>query len=54
MPEFAAIHERLLEIFNSSDRIPYPAVRGDWVYNFWQDDEHVRGIWRRTHPRRAT
>lgn len=48
VPEYAEIHERLLEIFNSSDRIPYPAVRGDWAYNFWQDKDHVRGIWRRT------
>jgi prolyl oligopeptidase len=48
VPEFAAIHEQLLDIFNSSDRIPYPSVRGAWIYNFWQDEVHVRGIWRRT------
>jgi prolyl oligopeptidase len=48
VPEFAPIHERLIEIFNSSDRIPYPDVRGKMIYNFWQDEEHVRGIWRRT------
>ncbi|MBU8869692.1 MAG: prolyl oligopeptidase family serine peptidase [Gemmatimonadales bacterium] len=46
--EFNGIHEKLLEIYNSSDRIPYPAVRGEWIYNFWQDKDHVRGIWRRT------
>ncbi len=48
VPEFAAIHDKLLEIFNSTDRIPYPAVYADWFYNFWQDADHVRGIWRRT------
>jgi prolyl oligopeptidase len=48
VPEFAAIHEQLIEIFNSSDRIPYPRVRDTWIYNFWQDKDHVRGIWRRT------
>jgi len=48
VPEYAEIHERLLEIFNSSDRIPYPNVLGEWAYNFWQDPDHVRGIWRRT------
>ena len=47
-PEFAEIHARLLEIYNSRDRIPSPAIRGAWVYNFWRDAEHVRGIWRRT------
>ena len=48
VPEFEAIHEKLLEIYNSSDRIPYPRVYGPWIYNFWQDENHVRGIWRRT------
>jgi prolyl oligopeptidase len=48
VPEYAEIHEKLLEIYNSPDRIPSPAIRGPWIYNFWQDPEHVRGIWRRT------
>jgi prolyl oligopeptidase len=48
VPEFAEIHSKLLEIYNSSDRIPTPAIRGAWIYNFWQDAERVRGIWRRT------
>ena len=48
VPEFKPIHEKLLEIYNSSDRIPYPRVYGQWIYNFWQDENHVRGIWRRT------
>ena len=34
VPEYAEIHEQLLDIFNSSERIPYPAVRGEWAYNF--------------------
>jgi prolyl oligopeptidase len=48
VPEFAEIHAQLLEIYNSKDRIPGPEVRGAWIYNFWQDAEHVRGVWRRT------
>jgi len=48
VPEFAPVHEKLIEIFNSSDRIAYPSVNGGWIYNFWQDKDHVRGIWRRT------
>jgi len=47
-PEFAEIHDKLLEIYNSRDRIPTPGIRGAWVYNFWRDADHVRGIWRRT------
>ena len=48
VPEFAPIHEDLLEIYNSRDRIPGIRLRGPWVYNFWRDAEHVRGVWRRT------
>ena len=48
VPEFEEIHNKLLEIYNSRDRIPTPGIRGAWVYNFWRDAEHVRGIWRRT------
>ncbi len=48
VPEFAGLHEKLLEIYNSSERIPTPGIRGAWIYNFWQDADHVRGIWRRT------
>jgi len=42
------IFARLLEISNSEDRIPKVSSRGEWYYNFWQDAEHERGIWRRT------
>ncbi len=48
VPEYAEIYARLVEIYNSRDRIPDPGIRGAWVYNFWQDADHVRGIWRRT------
>ena len=46
--EFKPIHARLLEIYNDRARIPAVSFAGDWLYNFWQDAEHVRGIWRRT------
>jgi prolyl oligopeptidase len=49
-PEFAEIHSRLVEIYNSPDRIPGPSILGAWIYNFWRDADHVRGIWRRTFP----
>jgi len=48
VPEFAPIEARFLEIYNSQDRIPYVGFRGEYLYNFWQDAEHRRGIWRRT------
>jgi prolyl oligopeptidase len=27
---------------------PYPSIMGDHLYNFWQDQENPRGVWRRT------
>jgi prolyl oligopeptidase len=47
-PEFKRIHERLLAIYNSRDRIPFVTKRREWYYNFWQDAENPRGVWRRT------
>ena len=35
-------------ILNAKDKIPYGALRGGFVYNFWQDDKNIRGLWRRT------
>ncbi len=44
---YQEIYAKSLEIYNSPDKIAYPTVNGDFIYNFWQDKEHVRGIWRR-------
>jgi prolyl oligopeptidase len=47
-PVYQPIHDRILSIYNSRDRIAFPSIMGDRLYNFWQDDTHKRGIWRRT------
>jgi len=47
-PLFDPIHERNLEILNSDDRIALPVQMGPFVYNFWRDAGHPRGLWRRT------
>ncbi len=47
-PEYKAIYKRTLEILDSKEKIPMPRLLGDTVYNFWRDDAHERGIWRRT------
>src|SRR5699024_9441375 len=36
------------EILAARDRIPGVTKRGDFLYNFWTDAEHGRGLWRRT------
>lgn len=47
-PDFNAIYEKNLEIYNSKDRIAYPKIVGNYLYNFWQDGKNERGVWRRT------
>ncbi|WP_329586764.1 prolyl oligopeptidase family serine peptidase [Streptomyces sp. NBC_01362] len=47
---FPVLKERLREVLDASDRIPYTVRRGGFLYNFWQDAEQVRGVWRRTTP----
>lgn len=51
-PEYPNIYTTSLEIYNSTDRIIYPAIYGEFIYNLWQDTAHVRGIWRRTPKQR--
>ena len=47
-PEFQNIYDKTLKIYNSKDRIAYPSIKGKYIYNFWKDGMHKRGIWRRT------
>jgi prolyl oligopeptidase len=47
-PGFAATRQRILTVLDSKEKIPYVAKHGKWYYNFWRDQEHVRGLWRRT------
>jgi len=43
-----ALRKKLQTILDAKDRIPYASKHGDYLYNFWRDAQHVRGIWRRT------
>lgn len=45
---FARLNADALGIVQAKDRIANPEFIAGDVYNFWQDAEHVRGIWRRT------
>ncbi len=42
------IYNKNLEILNATEKIAYPTIYGNYVYNFWKDAAHVRGIWRRS------
>ena len=45
---FEQMREQALEILDTDARIPYVRRRGDFLYNFWRDAAHPRGLWRRT------
>ncbi len=49
-PRYAAIEKEVRKIQMAKDRLPFPTLANGWVYNFWQDADHVRGLWRRTRP----
>ena len=40
-------YQRTLAILDSKEKIPGISKIGLFWYNFWQDDNHVRGIWRK-------
>jgi prolyl oligopeptidase len=47
-PHYKRFFEEALAIDDAKDRIPEPAQLNGGIFNFWQDAEHVRGLWRRT------
>lgn len=45
---FKNLEDSALEILEAKDKIPWIALKGSHVYNFWQDDQSIRGVWRKT------
>lgn len=45
---YASNLDAATDLATSQERIPYGSLRDGMVYNFWQDDRNVRGLWRRT------
>lgn len=45
---FEADKARIFQIATRPDQIPFIGRRGAHVYNFWQDAQNKRGLWRRT------
>jgi len=46
-PGFAAYRSKALELLSTNQKIAEPdQILGDKVLNFWQDEQHPRGIWR--------
>jgi prolyl oligopeptidase len=47
-PHYKRFFDAALAIGEAKDRVPEPTQLNGNITNFWQDAEHVRGIWRRT------
>ncbi|HEY0282026.1 MAG TPA: hypothetical protein VGC27_05330, partial [Rhizomicrobium sp.] len=47
-PRYRTNYDSILEVLDATDRIPYGWLDHQYVFNFWQDAEHPKGIWRRT------
>jgi prolyl oligopeptidase len=49
-PRFETLYSDALKIAEATDRIPTPNQTGGGILNFWQDADHVHGIWRMATP----
>src|SRR5690606_32777436 len=47
-PGFDKLEADILPVLDSDAKIPFVSKRGEYYYNFWQDAQHERGLWRRT------
>ena len=47
-PHFAGFYAQALAIAEAKDRIPMPNQLEGKIVNFWQDSDHVKGLWRAT------
>ncbi|MFQ6393677.1 prolyl oligopeptidase family serine peptidase [Nocardia sp. KC 131] len=45
---FTDLEGRILDMLDTDAKIAYPSRRGRWLYNYWRDAAHPRGLWRRT------
>ena len=45
---FVALKSRVQTALDSSEKIPFANAHGAFLYNFWRDATHERGLWRRT------
>ncbi|WP_249787554.1 hypothetical protein [Bradyrhizobium sp. NBAIM03] len=49
-PRYRRFYEQALSILQSKDQIVDIPLEGRGLEHFWQDENQVRGVWRRTTP----
>jgi prolyl oligopeptidase len=47
-PSYQTDYAAILKILDATDRIPMGDLDHDYIFNFWQDAAHPKGLWRRT------
>jgi prolyl oligopeptidase len=47
-PDYARDYTTILADLDATDRIPFGSIDHQYIFNFWRDKEHTKGIWRRT------
>ena len=47
-PRYQRNYDSILKVLDATARIPYGGLDHQYVFNFWQDAEHPKGVWRRT------
>jgi prolyl oligopeptidase len=47
-PDYRKDYDAILKVMDATDRIPYGTLEHQYVFNFWQDAQHSKGVWRRT------
>ena len=47
-PQYAKDYDTILAGLDATDRIPFGSIEHQYVFNFWRDQAHPKGIWRRT------
>ena len=47
-PAYQKDFDAILKALDATDRIPFGDLDQGYVFNFWQDAAHPKGIWRRT------
>jgi prolyl oligopeptidase len=47
-PHFSTLQAEAMKVLDSPGRIAFPEFSAGYIYNTWQDADHVRGILRRT------
>lgn len=48
LPQFPVIESEVRKIILAKDRVPGVALKKGELFNFWQDEKNVRGLWRKT------